>query len=99
MKVRDHSMAGLLFGRACKAEMVAQRLTGVLGTESAAALQDRYDMIDERREFMRQRRSHEREAVDRTSVLPSNDMVGELFRGADEVGRAGTATRRLGDLA
>jgi hypothetical protein len=88
----------MLVGRPRKAEMVAQCLTGVVGAESTAALEDWHDMIDKCGKFMRQRRSHEREAVDRTCVLPSNDMVGELLRGADEVGRSSTATRRLGDL-
>ena len=85
MKVRDDSTAGPLFGRPLKAEMVAQCLTGVLGTESTAALQDRHHMVDERRKFMRQSRSHEREAVDRTGVLPGNHVVGELLGSADEV--------------
>ena len=65
--------------------MIAQRLAGVLGAESAAPLQDRHDMIDKRRKFMRQCRSHERESIDRTGVLPGDNTIGQLFGGADEV--------------
>ena len=32
--------------------MFAQGVPGVLGAESPTALQDRYDMIDERRKFI-----------------------------------------------
>ncbi len=78
-------MGGKLFGRALKAEVVAQCLTGVLGTESAAALKDRHDVINERRKFMRQCRSHKCEAVDGPRVLPGNHVVGELLGSADEL--------------
>jgi hypothetical protein len=46
--------------------VIPQRRVGVLGAESATALQDRYDVIDERRKFTRQCRTHERKTVDRT---------------------------------
>jgi hypothetical protein len=79
--------------------VIAQRLAGVLGAESATALQDRHDMIDERRKFMRQCRSHKREAVDRTRILPSDHMSGQLLGCADEMRPSGASTRRPGDLA
>ena len=67
--------------------MIAQRGPGVLSAESATALQDGHDMIDERRELVRQCRSHERESVDSTCVLPSDHMIGQLLGSADEMRR------------
>jgi len=90
--------ARLLSGRPLKTEVIPQRRTGVLGAESATALQDRYYLIDERRKFMRQRRSHERETVDCTRILPSDDMSGQLLGGADEMSAPGATARRPGDL-
>jgi hypothetical protein len=79
--------------------VIAQRLAGVLGTESATPLQDRHDVLDECRKFMRQCRSHECEPVDRTRILPSDHMIGQLLGSSDEVRTPGASTRRPGDLA
>ena len=91
-------MGGKLFSRPLKAEMVAQCFTGVLGTESPAALQDRHDLIDERRKFMWQCRSHERESVDRTCILPSDHMSGQLLGCADEMHPPCATACLLGDF-
>ena len=87
-----------LSGRPRKPKVIAQCLAGVLGAESATALQDRHDMIDERRKFMRQCRSHKRESVDGTCVLPSDHMSGQLLGRADEMHRACATGHLLGDL-
>ena len=87
-----------LFGRPLKPKMIAQRMAGVLGAETAAALQDRHDMIDERLELMRQCRSHKRESVDGTCVLPSDHMSGQLLGRADEIHPPRATGHLLGDL-
>jgi hypothetical protein len=78
--------------------MIAQRMAGVLGAKSATALQDGHHMIDERRELMRQCRSHQRESVDGTCVLPSDHMSGQLLGRADEMHPPGATGHLLGDL-
>lgn len=88
-----------LSGRPRKPKVIAQCLAGVLDAESATTLQDRHDMIDERRKFMRQCRSHERESVDRTCILPSDHMSGQLLGCANEMRTPGASARRPGDLA
>lgn len=57
-----------LFGRPLKPKMIAQYGPSVLGAESSAALQDGHDVIDKRRELVRQCRTHDGEPVDRARV-------------------------------
>ncbi|OBK95010.1 hypothetical protein A5646_26530 [Mycobacterium sp. 1245499.0] len=64
--------------------VIAQCGPGALGTDSVPPLQDRHDLVDERRNLLRQRRSHARELVGRACVLPRDDMIGEPLRRADE---------------
>ena len=84
--------------RSLQPEVVAQRLAGVLGAEPAAALQDRHDVVDERGQLIRQRRSHDGESVDCARVLPGRHVIGELLGCAHEVGLPGAAGHVLGDL-
>src|ERR1700739_600498 len=87
-----------LFGRPLKPKMIAQRVPAVLGAVSATALQDGHDMIDERRELMRQCRPHKCESVDGPCVLPSDHMCGQLLGRADEMHPPGATAHLAGDL-
>src|SRR3984957_8726607 len=60
-------------GRPAESEVIAERVTRVLGPEAPAGLQDRNDLLGERPQLVRQGRSHDREAVDRPGVLGGDD--------------------------
>lgn len=81
-----------------KPEMLAQRVPAVLGAESAEALQDRYDMIGECDQIVRQGRTHDGEPVDGPGVLPIDHVRCELLGRADEMSLPGSAADVLSDL-
>src|SRR6202161_4968662 len=75
----------MVAGRTVEAEVIARRVPRVLGPKTPAGLQDRNDLLDERPQLVRKGRSHDREAVDRSSVLSGDDVVGQLLGGPDEL--------------
>ena len=79
--------------------MIAECGPGVLSAESTAALQDWYDMVDERRQLLGQRRSHDGESVDGACVLPSDHVCGELLRCSDEMALPRATGHVLSDVA
>jgi hypothetical protein len=79
--------------------MVAQRRAAIVLAEQAAAMQDRHHRVDEDLEPGRQYIRHQIEAVGGAGSKPCLDVVGDVFRRADDDAMADTATECPQELA